>query len=314
MRLAKTLTRIPTTQPISALRRRFTRRPEETEHDVSGKSTPDAVPAKKKAPGKLTKDMIQRIDGGGIGMVNPMGWYAAGGTPTPSAGASRVGSRVPSPDPDDVKVHGAEIDHINYIDGEAHPMQTVESPGELSPIERAVSESSTTGAPSTTGSEDGKRQGSNEDAWVSPSYRLGAELGPVQTNDSLPAVPTGPVRSTCVFPCVPCRDLPVLFFLTPHSTEPTRTPYAGLALSDDAFPRSKTIAFDDVEDGLDHELHLGRDREPGFFARTPTMRSDSKLSWVVGPGYVGKARVPESEDEAPEFRDQATTKAELSHN
>lgn len=64
---------------------------------------------------------------------------------------------------------------------------------------------------------------------------------------------------------------------------PTKTPYAGRAVDDEAFPRAKTIVFEDEDDGRDHD-RLGTQghgpsrgftsaREGGYFPRTATGRS-----------------------------------------
>lgn len=93
LQLAKTITRAPG-NTANNIRRRFTRRSSIGDAEVGGAGTPTMDPAKKKRiPGKLTTDMIQRVDGGGVGLINPMGWYDGG---TPSQGHSRA----VSPDPD----------------------------------------------------------------------------------------------------------------------------------------------------------------------------------------------------------------------
>jgi len=40
-----------------------------------------ASKGRKKFTGKLRTDMIKRVEGGGVGLVNPMGWYQSGSTP-----------------------------------------------------------------------------------------------------------------------------------------------------------------------------------------------------------------------------------------
>lgn len=217
--LARTITKLPG-QTGNALRRRFTRRPDDPDLDgtvdPSGKLSPEP-PKKKKGPFKVTKDMIQRVDGGGVGLVNPMGWYGAG-TPTASAGASRA----PTPDHDaKVNTHGAEIDHINHADVEAHPMRHIQSPGTSimeespmgttasSPVVRATSRPNQSAVVTTDDEDEGeddsdrnpkKRLGSdNESNRTLDSYKLGANLAAVRTNDSIPRPATGmPAPSTCV--------------------------------------------------------------------------------------------------------------------
>ena len=45
--------------------------PKDKDEGGSGKQTPK----QKKKKLKINKDMIKRVEGGGVGMVNPMGWY-----------------------------------------------------------------------------------------------------------------------------------------------------------------------------------------------------------------------------------------------
>ena len=54
----------------------------------------------------------------------------------------------------------------------------------------------------------------------------------------------------------------------------------GPVLIADAFPRSKTIAFDDGDDGIDHDYHRDRGvtsaREGGYFPKSATVRSNGE--------------------------------------
>lgn len=94
--LHKTLTKIPTAA-VGGLRRRFTRQPGADHEDAEDKPPSRPASVKKKKLANINKDMIKRIDGGGVGLVNPMGWYEAA-TPHPTPGDITSGSGAATPD------------------------------------------------------------------------------------------------------------------------------------------------------------------------------------------------------------------------
>lgn len=148
---------------------------------------------KKKGPLKLTKDMIQRVDGGGVGLVNPMGWYD-GATPT----HSQLASRAVSPDPE------AKVNSVNSSDDVANNSD----PQALHTVERATSTPSVgsqgdravAGDGSDKDQESPKRgrrlsmttTASQPSIDKGTAYSGGVELRPVLTTDTLPS---GPERS-----------------------------------------------------------------------------------------------------------------------
>lgn len=246
--LTKTLTTAPT-----ALRQRFTRDPGREEL-VTG--TPTAAPSngsahtaprKQKGKGPINKDMIKRVDGGGVGLVNPMGWYDGTpiNTPMPTPMTSGPGSPRRSVSPD----------HDEAWKNDSYKLNTfINSPSE----------------PSTGPSEDSKKRSmdgdSDEDELrTSPtllsSLDTGTRLGRVVSADSVRGAGTA---------------------LAPPSTEPTRRPYAGTALGDDAFPRSKTIAFDEPDDGFAHELTMGENGRPMY--SMPRTSTNNAIPWTTTMG------------------------------
>lgn len=71
--------------------------------------------------------------------------------------------------------------------------------------------------------------------------------------------------------------------MAPPSTEPYRRPYAGTPAGEDTFPRSKTIAFDEPDDGFAHELNPGEHGRPQYaFPRNTTMNSN--IPWTTTMG------------------------------
>jgi hypothetical protein len=175
-----------------------------------------ANPAKRK--GHISKGMIKRVEGGGVGLVNPMGWYDHERAETPNAPKSDETARESPPGPDDVsELHGG--DRMDVGD-EEHAI------GDMIPEQAVVDEPE--------------------------------EMQPGSRHESVPNI---------------TRESP------PPSDDddppPSRTPYAGKSLTDDAFPRSKTIAFDNAEDGMDHDHHAGGSGAGPYFPRTGTVRSNN---------------------------------------
>lgn len=271
--LAKTFTNFPTTtgQMTSALRRRFTRHHDDTEEENhSVPPTPadtirekDHAKPKKKGPIKLTTDMIRRVDGGGVGMVNPMGWYDAN-TPTPGNQTPETNRSV-SPRP---------MSRASSDGREPSQTGSISDPQTL----RNDSDHSDKGKEESRSSSEGKKtERPSDDLQTAPSLlkNFGEELrtAPTRTEDSIDSEPSRPP------PSPRHKHVPVAYKPTPAE--------------DDAFPRSKTIAFDEPEDGMDHELHFSNTRDPwgtgpSNFPRSATIRSDNSRfprSGTTGSGF-----------------------------
>lgn len=256
----------------SALRRRFGRHNNDTEQEVnhSVPQTPaetlrekDHEKPKKRKPIKLTTDMIRRVDGGGVGMVNPMGWYDAT-TPTPGNQTPETNRSV-SPRP---------MSRAGSSDGRDNsPTGSISDPQTL----RNESDTSDKVNDGSLSSSEGKRaERPSDDLQTAPALlkSFGAELrnAPTRTeDDNMSSQPPSSPRP---------RNAPVAYKPTPAS--------------DDAFPRSKTIAFDDPEDGMDHELHFSHTRDQwgnsggSNFPRSATIRSDNSRfprTYTTGSGF-----------------------------
>jgi hypothetical protein len=169
------------------LRKRFTRGTRTDEEEVP-RTEP---PKKKKGPVKLTKDMIQRVDGGGVGLVNPMGWYD-GATPD----HSRLASRAVSPDPE-AKEHGVGVDDVAK-NSKPQPLHTTQRAESSMPSVRSsegskhkvVSDSTDSGeevhrrlSASTTAS---SSNGFDKESDEGKVYSGGADLRQILTTDTLP--------------------------------------------------------------------------------------------------------------------------------
>lgn len=283
-------------QPINALRRRFTRNPtaggggggdEEQETHQERMSTPatdtaaQAAPRKRRGPIKVSKDMIKRVDGGGLGMVNPMGWYDAA-----SPGHSKPASareRTPSPEHDDDDhdhdahtngrpTNGFPLQHMAAYREDDDDEKDNDGPPRGLALHHATtlrpdsppSEQSTEAVTST----DSKKVSDTDDR--PPSlYKGGDDLRAVTTSESGPTHARAPVSTTAG----------------------ARTPYSGTAVEEDAFPRSRTIAFDDPMDGMEHNLYLGSNGQPMFFPRNQTTRSEGdRLSRVTSNASLSMPR------------------------
>nr|XP_018267116.1 potassium ion transporter [Kwoniella dejecticola CBS 10117]OBR89274.1 potassium ion transporter [Kwoniella dejecticola CBS 10117] len=183
---------------------------------------PDEHKTKKKGHKKINPDMIKRVSGGGVGLVNPMGWYDG----------ERTALKTPAPTPehaDDLPLpsENGGILGLSLDDG-----REVGSGQELGDaLEKAVF--------------DGKAE--RRISVVDEPGHITESPGQVTPEDQHSALPPSPRR---------------------------KTPYAGLQLTDDAFPRSKTIAFDDEQ--ADYQdpraVATGRDGGAGF-PRSATFRS-----------------------------------------
>lgn len=196
---------------------------------------------------KINKDMIKRVEGGGVGMVNPMGWYdnSPGHTPgnrTPAGGVSPRHGDVQLPEVDAEEVERGRRARQASATADAAPPADV--------VQR-----------SALGFLDEK---------TAVNAQTAGEQGPI----GLPSVPTTRfVTSSPDLMTDPDRS----------DSMPTKTPYAGRAVDDDAFPRAKTIVFEDDDDGLDHDrMGQGYGQSRGFtsaregggyFPRTATGRS-----------------------------------------
>ncbi|KAK8865865.1 hypothetical protein IAR55_001013 [Kwoniella newhampshirensis] len=181
---------------------------------------------KKKGHQKLRTDMIKRVSGGGVGLVNPMGWYDA----------ERAEIFTPAPTPE-------REDPIPLPEGIQMEPDT------------------------------GRQLSSALAAAVENGQAEAMEEEPKPTLDAPDYLTESPGH------------------LTPEGS-PRRTPYAGLQLTDDAFPRSKTIAFDDdMDDSHDfRERDRGSttQREGGTFPRSATFRS------AAGEGRFPRAATVQS--------------------
>lgn len=273
------------TQPMNALRRRFTRNPTaeaEEGHPENREITEvasDHVSAKKrKGNFKVSKDMIKRVDGGGVGMINPMGWYD-GASPAPSKPTS-VRERTPSPLHQDeaateqprAPTSGFELQHMPTYDPEDQESQPPPAPSggggggfALQHVPTFHPDSASEESTEVV-TDDSKKQSSASGSEDRPRslYKDGDDIGQIRTAESSSA-PNDQVTGL-------------------------RTPYSGAAAGDDAFPRSRTIAFDDAQDGMEHNLHLGQNGQPSTFPRNMTTRSDDRLSRVTSNASIGMPR------------------------
>ncbi|BEI89225.1 uncharacterized protein CcaverHIS019_0205870 [Cutaneotrichosporon cavernicola] len=245
--LTKTLTTAPT-----ALRQRFTRDPGRDEL-VTGTPTSTTKGSvhtsfrKPKGKGPINKDMIKRVDGGGVGLVNPMGWYDGTpiATPMPTPMTSAPGTPVRAGSPTYGEPRRSE----------SHELNTFISP----PSEPETSDDS---KKRSIDGDSGEEELRSSPTLIGPLDN-GTRLGRVVSEDSV--IGTGTA-------------------LAPPSTEPTRRPYAGMAAGEHAFPRSMTIAFDDHDDGLAHELTLGENGRAMYsMPRTSTMPSNG-IPWTATMG------------------------------
>ncbi|TXT11937.1 uncharacterized protein COLE_02347 [Cutaneotrichosporon oleaginosum] len=248
--LTKTLTVAP-----NALRQRFTKDPGREEL-VTGSPTvapsngsAHTAPKKPhKGKGPINKDMIKRVDGGGVGLVNPMGWYdgtpIATPMPTPLTSAHGTPRRSLSPD------------HGEARKNDSHKLNTFVNP----PSENGTSDDSKKRSMDGDSGEDELR---TSPTLLSPLDMAGP-LGRIVTNDSGSGAGTA---------------------LAPPATEPTRRPYSGTTAGEEAFPRSKTIAFDEPDDGFAHELTMGENGRPMYtMPRTTTMPSSNAIPWTTTMG------------------------------
>ncbi|KAL1410029.1 hypothetical protein Q8F55_004031 [Vanrija albida] len=241
--LHKTLTKIPTAA-VGGLRRRFTRQPgaDNVEEEDKPPSRPASV--KKKKLANINKDMIKRIDGGGVGLVNPMGWYEAA-TPHPTPGTS--GSRAATPDTNAETSPPQSPRMLRRAYSAADPEAlklSLERAARRDSAGTAESSKPSSGAQSTTDMSKDSAIVKEAPETESPTgYQYGEPLRQTSTNDS-----------------------------APNGSAPR--PYASRPLTEEAFPRSKTIAFDEPDDGFDHELHPS---DGPYFPHTATARS--------GPGF-----------------------------
>jgi hypothetical protein len=113
----------------------------------------------------IDKNMIIRVGGGGMGMVNPMGWYDERGTPGPSP------ISPPKPlatSPSEPKV----IDHAHSKSG-----------SEIKAIDHAHSNSQVWGGVETPGQEWAKAPGGEEKATRPSRSALGLDLGSRDLDD-----------------------------------------------------------------------------------------------------------------------------------
>ncbi|WWC86168.1 uncharacterized protein L201_001041 [Kwoniella dendrophila CBS 6074] len=178
---------------------------------------------KKKGHKKINPDMIKRVSGGGVGLVNPMGWYDGERTelktPAPTPEHS---DNLPLPN-EDGGILGLSLDDDRGVQNG----QQLENA-----LEKAV--------------EDGRAQ--RRDSIVDQPEFLTSSPGEVTPEEATPeeALPPSPRR---------------------------KTPYAGLQLTDEAFPRSKTIAFDDEQADYQDPRGATTQREGGGFPRSATFRS-----------------------------------------
>ncbi|WVQ71233.1 hypothetical protein IAR50_000758 [Cryptococcus sp. DSM 104548] len=277
-RLSKTLTRVATVAPpLSALRKKFSIRKNQDGFDspkASPKrsSTPSSVelkpvapsprkleehkPHKKKRHEKLRPDMIKRVEGGGVGLVNNMGWYDAQreklATPAPTP--ERRGSPVPAGDAMlgdngreltealEAAVHsGAVPEHQVEDRDDGREVYLTESPTGMEDYQRF----------------DGERRERLRSILEAPDINIQNVSTDTTEHysgeeDQSPSPPRSPG---------------------------TKVPYAGLQLTDDAFPRSKTIAFEDtIDDSHDFRERATSTQRESFFPRSATFRSNQGQS------------------------------------
>ncbi|ORX40999.1 cation transport protein-domain-containing protein [Kockovaella imperatae] len=262
--VTNTLSRV-TTRPITAIRKRFSvhLKPSEkpvverhgTEHVGGGHSDPSVelksvqasdppTPRKSKfhRGGKkvnnISKAMIKRVEGGGVGLINPMGWYDAERAETPSPSPAQPthssGSTTRGGDRSDEEVFVSDDEGENPppANGNVNDIQAPKPVKPISPVLKGTGEHIRSPTP--------------------PSITIPTIL--TGSHDDAPVVES------------PQHEVPL-----------ERQPYAGRVLSDDAFPRSRTIAFDDPDDGFSHDHQaITTGREGGYMPRTATYRSQTE--------------------------------------
>ncbi|WVQ97343.1 hypothetical protein IAU59_004454 [Kwoniella sp. CBS 9459] len=198
------------------------RKSQKEQHEFGGKqSKKNDEPqksTKKKGHQKLRTDMIKRVSGGGVGLVNPMGWYEA----------ERGQIKTPAPTPehqDDLPLpaENGGVLGLSLDDGRG-----VQNGLQL---ENALNAALDRGH-----------------AQVQPDSILGRSEGFTRSPEE---------EENIGLPPSPKR----------------KVPYAGLQLGDDAFPRSKTIAFDDEPGDAAEYRGATTQREGGFLPRSATFRS-----------------------------------------
>nr|ODN98734.1 potassium ion transporter [Cryptococcus depauperatus CBS 7855] len=272
--LNKTLSRVATqAMPLTAIRRRFgaAKRSEKVgnEHDFQDDHPSQPSPsssldkgsphlpnrqdrktevhnkAKKKGNQKLRTDMIKRVQGGGVGLVNPMGWYDA----------EHIKIATPSPTPENKFRLPSSDDLLATDNGDE--------------LQKALTAAVESGAAQTEETTSGVERVS-----VQEPTRIRKQVSMDQ-----PAVDRDTSDTEHEKPSVSPPQSPTLSEPVGHS----KIPYAGLQLTDDVFPRSKTIAFEDVLDsGHDHRDRASTtQREGGAIPRTATFRSnfDSRIPY-----------------------------------
>ncbi|KGB77669.1 potassium ion transporter [Cryptococcus deuterogattii R265] len=254
-RLTKTITRVATTAPpILAIRKRFgagfrgfAKGDTESKNGSPDGSTPSSLELKavshspkkaedhkhrKKGHQKLHPDMIKRVEGGGVGLINPMGWYDAerAEIPTP-APTPEHRNDMPLPSGKTVAADGKDLSQAL----EAAVVSGVAQVRQPSGVSEAKHKESKTKLPEAEAEADVADE-------VSTAFHK---------RDRTPTPPPSPRHH--------------------------KIPYAGLQLTDEAFPRSKTIAFEDaIDDSHDHrERGSTTQREGGTFPRTATFRNNA---------------------------------------
>jgi hypothetical protein len=191
---------------------------------------------------KIRADMIKRVEGGGVGLINPMGWYQ-----TPSSGAGPGGNGL--------------------------LFQPVMEPG-----------------PSILGNPNG-----NPDSQIEPFN----ESPTLMENEPLPTVVEG----------VPTRPKSPEISTVRRESEPIRHDHVNEIIpAEDKFPRTKTIAFDRLEEPPRTAYASGRDTNGmyqhtashGYMPRTGTIRSSAAAGYggnglertVTGRRSVNTMAVP----------------------
>ncbi|OCF73744.1 potassium ion transporter [Kwoniella mangroviensis CBS 8886] len=183
------------------------------------KSSAKKHDTKKKGHKKINPDMIKRVSGGGVGLVNPMGWYDG----------ERTQIKTPAPTPEHIDDVPLPLENGGVLGLSLDDGRGVQSGQQLNnALEKAV--------------EDGKASVIDDDHPVTQSP---GQLTPEENVEGR-GLPPSPRR---------------------------RVPYAGLQLADDAFPRSKTIAFDDEQADYQDPKGATTQREGGGFPRSATFRS-----------------------------------------
>ena len=259
----------------------------------SGKQTPK----RKKGKSKINKDMIKRVEGGGVGMVNPMGWYDYSPSHTPGrmsfVGMRPGGANVPEPTSRDEPVTATGT-------GTATGTASRDEAGQQDERGRAPHAGRLADGIARAKAQDDSAIETDSDSDDEPSTNI-AQPFPITASQVPPTIlqaqdyaPNAPARIITSSPPA-MSDVDESAF-PGHTAVPTKTPYAGRVADEDAFPRAKTIAFEDDRDGVDHDHHpatafpaLGPPtsqgngygpsrgftsaREGGFFPRTGTTRS-----------------------------------------